>query len=262
MKSILKTILGSTRARVEASKATTDYEALKKFALDRRAAVQPFAFSSALCGSDGLNVIAEFKKASPSKGLINELADPAATARSYEAAGACAISVLTEPEFFKGSLDDLRAVRTAVSIPVLRKDFVVDEFQIFEAAEAGADAILLIVSALSTADMIHFSSVARDILGMDVLVEVHNQEEMKIANDIGARLIGVNNRDLGTFDVSLNVSRELVQFAADNSVLVSESGLKSRDELVELRGLGYSAFLIGETLMRNSGVMLDAELLR
>jgi indole-3-glycerol phosphate synthase len=217
---------------------------------------------SAVECSDRLNIIAEFKRASPSKGVINDQADPVETARAYTNAGACAISVLTEPDYFQGSLEDLRVIRDAVSIPVLRKDFIVDPFQIYEAAEAGADAVLLIVAALSVEELTGLRSLAQEELGMDALIEVHTAEEMKIANDIDAKLIGVNNRDLRSFKVSLDVSRELIRFAPAGAILISESGLRRRDEIVELQSLGYSAFLIGETLMRTGSGALREEILR
>jgi len=161
------------------------------------------------------------------------------------------MSVLTEEDHFNGSLQDLRDARSAISLPILRKDFVFDEFQIYEAAEAGADAILLIVAALNQAELASLHTVTEGELKMDALVEVHSAEEMEIAKSIGARLIGVNNRDLKSFIVSLDVSRRLVEHAPPDAILVTESGLRTRDELLELHGLGYSGFLMGETLMRS-----------
>jgi indole-3-glycerol phosphate synthase len=160
------------------------------------------------------------------------------------------MSVLTEEDHFNGSLGDLRSARQAVSLPILRKDFTLDEFQIYEAAEAGADAILLIVASLNRSELISLHAVA-DELKMDTLVEVHSAEEMEIAKSIGARLIGVNNRDLKSFDVSLDISRRLIEQAPEGATLVSESGLRNRDELLELQALGYNGFLMGETLMRS-----------
>ena len=204
----------------------------------------------ALMSGNTVNIIAEFKRASPSKGVINDRADPAEIARTYEAGGVCAISVLTEPNFFQGSLDDLRSVRRAVSLPILLKDFIVDEFQILEAAEAGADAVLLIVAALQAEGLAQLQSVANK-LGLDALVEVHTVDELEIAKDIGATLIGVNNRDLKSLEVSLDVSRHLIAHAPAKVPMIAESGLRSRDDLIELKRLGYSGFLIGETLMRS-----------
>ena len=261
MRPILDQILRSTRDRVDKAKKATDGADLRTRALQKLSVARPHAFLTSIGQPDGLTIIAEFKRASPSKGVINDLADPSATARSYELAGARAISVLTEPHYFKGSVDDLRLIRSTVSIPILRKDFIIDEFQIYEAAEAGADAILLIVGALNVDELRRFRSIAEEELGMDAVIEVHTVEEMEIAKEIDAKLIGVNNRNLQTFDVSLDVSRNLVAYAPVGAALVSESGLKNRDELLELKCLGYSAFLIGETLMRTSGGVLSKELL-
>jgi indole-3-glycerol phosphate synthase len=261
MSSVLETILESTRQRVRAAKKATAIELLMSTAFAKRSAATPNAFRAAIADRERLNIIAEFKKASPSKGVISASADPAQTALSYQAAGASAISVLTEPDYFHGSLDDLRAIRRAVSVPILRKEFIVDEFQIYEAADAGADAILLIVGALTADELVRFRSLAESELGMDALIEVHTEEEMEIATKIDATLIGVNNRDLRSLEVSLEVSRRLVRLAPESAVLVSESGLKTRDELVELQSLGYSAFLIGETLMRTAGSIAREEAL-
>lgn len=251
-KTILDKIFDAKRNRVEASKQMIDVAALAERARFIRNDSQPHRFSSAFENRSRINIIAEFKKASPSKGTVNEFADPAAIARAYQRGGAAAISVLTEEDFFKGSLDDLQTVRAAVDLPILRKDFIFDEFQIYEAAEAGADAILLIVAMLDDETLAKLHRVAEDELGLDALVEVHTVEELERAKQIGAKLIGVNNRDLRTFEVSLDVSRELIKHAPADSILISESGLKTQNDLVELRGLGYSGFLIGETFMRSS----------
>jgi len=170
--------------------------------------------------------------------------------KSYEAGGAVGISVLTEEDYFDGSLDDLRSVKTTVDLPVLRKDFVFDEYQVYESAAAGADAILLIVAALDDEMLSRLRRVAEDELGMDALVEVHTSEEMKRAIASGATLIGVNNRDLRTFEVSLNTSLSLAREAPSEALLISESGLRGPDDLRRLREAGYHGFLIGETLMR------------
>jgi indole-3-glycerol phosphate synthase len=171
-------------------------------------------------------------------------------ARWYEAGGAAAISVLTEENFFDGCLEDLRAVKQTVSLPVLRKDFIIDEYQVFESLVAGADAILLIAAALDNQGLEHLRQLAEDELGMDALVEVHTEGELRRAESCGARLIGVNNRDLKTFEVSLETSIALAARAPSDTVLVSESGLRSHDDLLRLRGVGFSGFLVGETLMR------------
>ena len=206
--------------------------------------------SAALRAGQGVSIIAEFKRASPSLGAIRAEADPAEMAKLYQAGDAAAISVLTEPRYFQGSINDLRAIRAATSLPLLRKDFVVDEYQIEEAAAAGADAILLIVAALTDAELQRFRDLAENDLGLDALVEVHQAEEMKRASGCGARLIGVNNRDLRTFATSLETSIELAALAPPESVLVSESGIATPADIGRLRAAGYRGFLIGESLMR------------
>jgi indole-3-glycerol phosphate synthase len=250
MKTTLDTIVDATRTRIGNTRKTTDVAALVERSRANRFGVPANRLQQAVMPSETVNIIAEFKRASPSKGVINDRVDPADVARSYEAGGACAISVLTEPELFQGSLEDLRCVRRAVSLPILRKDFIVDEFQIYEAAEAGADAVLLIVAALEPEEVGRLQSVARE-LGLDALVEVHTLAELEIAEDIGATLIGVNNRDLKSLEVSLDVSRELIAHAPPETPMIAESGLTSRDDLIELKQMGYSGFLIGETLMRS-----------
>ncbi len=247
---ILDKIFEQKKRRVAEARALTDLDELIRLALDARMSSPARGFRDALLATGSINIIAEFKKASPSKGSINNTLSPAETSREYEEAGARAISVLTEEDFFQGSLDDLRQVREATSLPVLRKDFIFDEFQIYEAAAAGADAILLIVAALDRGQLSRLQRVAQDELRMGVLVEVHTRDEMKVAREIGATLIGVNNRDLRSFAVSLDVSRNLASAAPPGVTLVSESGITSREQMLELRSIGYSAFLVGETLMR------------
>ncbi len=180
----------------------------------------------------------------------------------YEAGGAAAISVLTEPEFFKGSLDDLKAARATTRLPILRKDFIVDEIQIVEAAAAGADAILLIVAALSDEELSRFRALAEEELGLDALVEVHDAAEMERAIQCGATLIGVNNRNLRTFATSLETSVELAALAPPGATLVSESGISSRADIVRLQECGYRGFLIGESLMRAADPVALLESLR
>jgi len=211
--------------------------------------------SDAIGRSDAVRIIAEIKRASPSKGVINDRIDVAEVAKNYAASGAAAISVLTEEEFFKGSLDDLRAAKTAVDLPVLRKDFTIDEYQLYESAAAGADAILLIVAALTEDELKRFREIAEDELSMDVIVEVHSAEELEVAKRIGTRIIGVNNRNLKTFDVSLDVSRELIAYRPAKALMIAESGLSTRAEIDELRRLGFDGFLIGETLMREPQIL-------
>jgi len=239
---VLTEIIGRKRERVA--------EAKERVPLDEvRRASKPHALRAAL-RTEGMNIIAEFKRRSPSKGVIRADANLKEIVQSYEAGGAVGISVLTEEDYFDGSLDDLRTVKTTVDLPVLRKDFVFDEYQVYESAAAGADAILLIVAALDDELLSRLRRTAEDELGIDALVEVHTSEEMKRAIASGATLIGVNNRDLRTFEVSLNTSLSLAREAPSEALLISESGLRGPDDLRRLREAGYHGFLIGETLMR------------
>jgi indole-3-glycerol phosphate synthase len=248
----LTKIITAKRARVEASKRVIPKARLREEAIEIRRSAQRHALLKVLDTHDNgghANIIAEFKRRSPSKGIIRANADAATMARSYESAGAAAVSVLTEEDFFDGSLDDLRAVREAVSIPILRKDFIVDEYQVYESAAAGADALLLIVAALDDETLARLRLIAEDELGMDALVEVHTEKDLARAIAGGAKLIGVNNRNLRTFEVSTGTSRQLAHLTPANAVLVSESGLNP-EEVRKLRGVGYKGFLVGESLMR------------
>lgn len=202
-------------------------------------------------------IIAEVKKKSPSKGdLSGGFFDPVLIAQSYSDGGAAAISVLTDAEYFGGCLDDLRDVRAAVDLPVLRKDFLIDELQIAEAAVAGADAILLIAAVLDVPRLTALRQFA-DSFGMDVLVEAHNGEELTKAIDCGANLIGINNRNLTTFEESLDVSLNLVNRIPPEVVKVSESAIRTRADTDALRKAGFQAFLIGETFMRNPEALAE-----
>ena len=247
----LTEIMALKRARLEGARKLRTLDELRAQAEEVRRDAQPHALRQAL-KQKRLNVIAEFKRASPSKGEICADAEPARIARSYEAGGAAAISVLTEEDRFQGSLEDLRAVRGAVKIPVLRKDFIFDDYQLYESAAAGADALLLIVAALDDETLARLRRIAEDDLGMDALVEVHTEEELGRAEAARATLVGVNNRDLRSFKVSLEISIELAHAAPPGVMLVAESGLRSGDDLRRLRALGYQGFLIGETLMRSA----------
>jgi indole-3-glycerol phosphate synthase len=197
-----------------------------------------------------LKIIAEFKRRSPSLGVIRDDLSAADVARRYERGGACAISVLTDEKYFGGSLEDLSAARSSAKLPVLRKDFIIDPIQIYEAAVAGAEAVLLIVAALDDALLRKLREVTEEELGLDALVEVHTSGEVRRALDAGAKIIGVNNRDLKTFQISLNTSERLIAEAPPDSIMISESGLLSAESLRRLRSLGYHGFLIGEALMR------------
>lgn len=208
------------------------------------------SFWSALQRPDGkLAVIAEIKKASPSAGLIAESFDPVTIAQDYQRTGAGAISVLTDEQFFQGTLNHLVDVRRAVALPILRKDFILDEIQITESAAAGADAILLIVAALEQKQLVDLYAAATKY-GLDALIEVHTRTELDRALEVGAKIIGINNRDLGTFDVDLSVTEELCKHLPDDVVLVSESGIKTAEDVTRLQGCGVDAILVGEALMR------------
>lgn len=250
-RTILDEIFEVKRLRVEAAKLAIDKAELIERAETIHANAKPTRFRDILSDRSRINIIAEFKRASPSKGVINDQLSPADTSKLYEQGGATAISVLTEEDFFKGSLDDLRAIRAAVDLPILRKDFIFDPFQIYEAAAAGADAILLIAAMLDDNELESLRELAEEKLSLDALVEVHTLEELERVKKTGATLIGVNNRDLRSFDVSLDVSRELIKHAPAEAIMIAESGLSTREDILELQELGYSGFLIGETLMRS-----------
>ena len=247
---LLSEIVSSKQRRVDQAKKLVPLAQMRAMANQARLGRRAHAFASALANADKINIIAEFKRRSPSKGEIRNDADPAARARAYESAGASAVSVLTEEDYFGGSLDDLRAARKAISLPILRKDFIFDEYQVYEAAAAGADALLLIVATLDDEALGRLRRIAEDELGMDALVEVHTADEMKRAAACGAKIIGVNNRDLQTFRVSLETSVQFAPMAPKGSVLISESGIESAADIRRLRSIGYRAFLIGESLMR------------
>ena len=199
---------------------------------------------------DFLKIIAEFKRRSPSLGVIRDELSASDVARGYERGGACAISVLTDEEYFGGSIIDLSAVRVSTELPVLRKDFIIDGIQVYEAASAGADAVLLIVAALDDVSLVKLRKIAESELGLDAVIEVHTSDELRRAVKAGAKIIGVNNRDLKTFRVSLTTSERLIAEALPDSVMISESGLQTAESLRHLRTLGFRGFLIGEALMR------------
>jgi indole-3-glycerol phosphate synthase len=243
----LDQILAHTLLQVNARKAAADYAALERRAADHT----PRGFREALrtASATGPAIIAELKKASPSKGLIRSDFYPATLAGTLQQAGATALSVLTDEEFFQGSLAYLEEASRAVTIPCLRKDFILDPFQILEARAFGADAILLIVAAHTDAALSDLRDEAVS-LGLDVLCEVHDVEEIERATVLGFDLIGVNSRDLRTFAVRPETLAELAALMPRGCVSVAESGIRSAQEIATLRALGYDAFLIGETLMR------------
>jgi indole-3-glycerol phosphate synthase len=247
--SVLQEIVARKRERLASAKRNAPLERIREIAQAERSVNSSHRLAEAL-KKDGINVIAEFKRKSPSKGVIRADIDATVMARSYLAGGAAAISVLTEEDYFSGSLDDLLAIRSEVDLPVLRKDFLFDEYQIYESAAAGANAILLIVASLEDTQLSDLRCLAEDELGMDALVEVHDEHEMERALAIGAGVIGVNNRNLHTFEVSLETSLRLAGSVGSHTTLISESGLQQAKDLAMLQSVGYRGFLIGESLMR------------
>jgi indole-3-glycerol phosphate synthase len=245
--SVLDRILAVKRTEVAALRRAPGEAEL---AASAARADTPRGFARALRNGSAPRVIAEFKRASPSRGEIRPGADPAQIARAYEASGAAALSVLTDRDFFRGELDDLRRARAACRLPVLRKDFTIDPLQLLEARAAGADAALLIVAALDDSQLRELLACAREV-ALDALVEVHDEAELERALAAGSELIGINNRDLRDFKTDVGVTRALLPRAAGRTV-VSESGLDAPETLRALAAEGASAFLIGEALMREA----------
>jgi indole-3-glycerol phosphate synthase len=210
-----------------------------------------YSLRDAIRSSRHYGIIAEIKRQSPSKGLIHTSADPGRIAKGYQQAGAAAISVLTDHKFFGGQNADLEAVRDVVTVPVLRKEFIVDEYQIYEARLIGADVILLIAAALTSQEILDFVGLAHQ-LGLEVLLEVHDLPELEINKSAGADLIGVNNRSLKTFKVDLDISREIIKSIPSDVPAISESGIENREAIYELSALGYAGFLIGQRFMEQS----------
>lgn len=244
---ILDVLEASVKKRVEAAKSEISLEAMKKlaYALPKG----NFRFENAL-RSPGISFICEVKKASPSKGIISDDFPYLSIASEYEDAGAACISVLTEPEYFKGSNHYLSEIKKVVKIPLLQKDFTVDEYQIYEAKVIGADAVLLICALLDE-DTIHSYLEISDKLGISALVEAHTIKEIEKAFKVGARVIGVNNRDLKTFEVNLETCISLRRFVPENILFVAESGIRNSDDIAILKKTGVDAVLIGEALMRS-----------
>ncbi|MBX9883723.1 MAG: indole-3-glycerol phosphate synthase TrpC [Novosphingobium sp.] len=252
MTDTLTTILKTKREEVAARKAASTLADLAARASEQTA---PRGFEAALRNraETGFALIAEIKKASPSKGLIRAHFDPPAHARAYEAGGATCLSILTDAPWFQGHEDYLVAARAACTLPVLRKDFMVDPWQCAEARAIGADAILIIVAALEDSAMHEIEAAAREH-GMDVLVEVHNEAEMERAARLRSRLIGVNNRDLKRFVTDLGTTARLAPLAPEGAFLVAESGINSHADVLSLAASGAKAFLVGESLMRHADV--------
>jgi len=250
IKNIFSQILDRKRKAIAQLRADPASQNFRERALEIRKNAEPNRLLRALeSDSSRLKIIAEFKRRSPSAGIIRDDLTVSEIVRCYERAGACAISVLTDEEYFGGSIADLSAARSSTNLPILRKDFITDPIQILEAATAGADAVLLIAAALDDVVLRRLRALAEE-LGLDALVEVHTSAELSRAVNAGVNLIGVNNRDLRTFQVSLNTSERLIAEAPRDRILISESGLQSGDSLLRLRKLGFRGFLVGEALMR------------
>jgi indole-3-glycerol phosphate synthase len=250
-KNIFAQILDRKREAVAQLLASRSLEDFRERALEIRKNSNRHRLLRALeSDAERLNIIAEFKRRSPSLGIIRDDLSAHEVARCYQRGGACAISVLTDEEFFGGSIVDLSAARSSTNLPLLRKDFIINPIQIYEAAITGADAILLIVATLDDTSLKDLRSLAENELGLDALVEVHSSEELNRALNADAKIIGVNNRDLRTFRVSLETSERLIAEAPRDRVMISESGLQSMKDLGHLHHLGFRGFLIGEALMR------------
>jgi indole-3-glycerol phosphate synthase len=240
----LDRIVEARRAAIAHRKKSVP-ETVLRFGVKQALPVRDFG---AALGRNSLNVIAELKKASPSRGLIRADFDPVTLAKDLETAGAAAISVLTEEEFFQGELKYMRDARAAVGLPVLRKDFIIDPWQVWEARATNADSLLLIVAALDDERLAELLALGRE-LGMEPLVEVHTREDLTRALAVGARILGINNRNLRTLELHIETSYELIKAIPEECIAVCESGLRTHEDLTRLRAAGFDAFLIGEHLM-------------
>ena len=242
---ILSKIIQEKRKEVEASKGRIHLKAL----MDKVSKIFiKSSFKRNISRGHHINLIAELKKASPQKGIIRGDFNPIKIALTYQAQGASALSVLTDERFFDGRLQYIRDIKGRVTIPILRKDFIIDEYQIYESALYGADAILLIADILTAKEMKKFLHITKD-LGMEALCEVHNEEDIQKSIDAGASIIGINNRDLHSFRVDLETTQRLIRFIPDSKVKVSESGIKTYEHVMFMKSLGINAVLIGEAFM-------------
>lgn len=248
---ILDEIVEKRKIQLEREMAAADFETVKKAAekLDR----QCKSFKSALAKPDRLSVISEVKKASPSKGLIQPDFDPVKIAKEYEVCGADAVSCLTEEYYFQGSSEYFKAIRQAIGLPMIRKDFIIDEYQIYEAQLMGADAILLIAAVLDDEKLKRFGDTARS-LGLDILAETHDENELERVLALDFDIIGINNRNLKTFEVTLETTARLAGMIPEGKVIVSESGIRDNTDMKTVRSYGANAVLIGETLMRSGNI--------
>jgi indole-3-glycerol phosphate synthase len=255
MPTILDEIIQTKHREIAEAKARCPIDLLKSQLAD---AVTPRDFFAALATAPPIRLIAEVKKASPSKGLIREDFNPVEIAKMYEAHGAACISVLTDKDFFQGSLSHLREVRAAVRLPVLRKDFIVDPYQVYESRVAGADAVLLIAECLDSDRVKELHDLVCE-LGMTPLVEFHQPENLPMVVGVGAKLIGINNRDLNTFTTDINQTIQLRKVIPEDRLVVGESGINHRDQVLQLEEAGAAAMLVGESLMReaNLGAAVD-----
>lgn len=250
MKDILKEIIENKKKEVAKSKKNLYIEILK----ERVNTLPPTKdFKKSLYSKD-LSIIAEVKKASPSKGVIKKNFNPVKIAKIYERGKVDAISVLTDTKYFKGSLSYLKRIRKMVFVPILRKDFIIDEYQIYESRYYGADAVLLIVSILTESELKYFIKLAKKI-NMDCLVEVHNKGQVKKALKCNAEIFGINNRDLRTFRTNLKTTENLIKYIPNDKIVVSESGIKTKEDIKYLKSLGVDAVLIGETFMRSQDML-------
>ena len=255
---ILDEIVEKRKEQLQREKENFPLEEIKEMALNSRR--NSLDFKAAL-QADGISIISEVKKASPSKGIISEDFHPTEQAKAYEKAGANAISCLTEEHFFKGAAKYLADIRASVSLPILRKDFIIDEYQIYEAKVLGADAVLLIAAILEEEEILQFYQLAKS-LGLYCLTEVHNEEELQKVTRCKCDIIGINNRDLKTFEVDLNTTKNLATKVPYEVVLVSESGMKDGSDIKTVKEYGADAVLIGETLMRSGNIKKTIEELR
>lgn len=248
---ILDEIVEKRKIQLEREKAAADFETVKKAAekLDRRC----ISFKNALAKPNRLSVISEVKKASPSKGLIQPGFDPVKIAKEYEVCGADAVSCLTEEHYFQGSSEYFKAIRQAICLPMIRKDFIIDEYQIYEARLMGADAILLIAAVLDDEKLKRFGGIAHS-LGLDILAETHDENELERVLALDFDIIGINNRNLKTFEVTLETTAKLAGMIPEGKVIVSESGIKDNADMKTVRSYGADAVLIGETLMRSGNI--------
>ena len=248
---ILDEIVEKRKIQLEREKAAADIETVKKAAerLDRHC----ISFKNALAKPDRLSVISEVKKASPSKGLIQPNFDPVKIAKEYESCGADAVSCLTEEHYFQGSSEYFKAIRQAIGLPMIRKDFIIDEYQIYEARLMGADAILLIAAVLDDEKLKRFGDTARS-LGLDILAETHDESELERVLALDFDIIGINNRNLKTFEVTLETTARLAGMIPEGKVIVSESGIRDNADMKTVRSCGADAVLIGETLMRSGNI--------